>query len=210
MHTSTYTLAILPTTLACLLALSLPRSSIAGEISGTWDGVVSYSIQDLVLGQPTNSYSGSFLGVMTLDYSVSNDELLMYIGSNPFPIPSDEEVVGYLHPGSFGPNGAGGTVYGTIYPGEGNWEGRYLPLGQFSASYPSILPDGTIDTSYGSAVGDISGVSGNVWGTGYSFSISFSTIPEPSSIVLAASALLIIGIFAWVRRSGLLQGPRTV
>jgi len=194
--------AVLIAALAYLLALSIPRSSGAGEIAGTWDGVVFESGQGYVNGQLTYSNSRSYFGVMSLDYSVSTDELSMYIGPGPFP---EQQLVGFLYPGSFGPNGASGTVVATIFPG---FEYAGYPVGHFSASYQSILPDGSIDTSNGYADGSIYENFVGPLGTGEVITASFQTIPEPPSIVPAASALLIIGIFAWVRRSGLRRWPR--
>ncbi len=193
--------AVLIAVLAFLLALSVPRSSTAGEIYGTWDGIVTYSFQDFENGQPTYSSSGSYLGVMTLQASESTHELSMYITavSQPF---SGQLLVGGLAPGTFGPNAASGTVVGLIYPGDVYpYSGPFY--GNFSITYQSIFPDGQIDTSNGMAVGDIMENYSSPEGNGENSSLYFYsvTIPEPSSMVLAASAILLIGIFERVRRS---------
>lgn len=199
MNTSTSKWTILIASLACLVAVSIPRSTTAGAIYATWDGVVTTSFQEYVNNQLTGSGGGSYFGMMSLFYSSSTDIMTMFIG--------ETYIVGALYPGSFGPTSGSGTVVGTIFPGGAYYFG--YPYGEFSVSYPPLPPDGSIDTSGGSAFGYIYENTVNPLATGEVLTVSFQTIPEPSAIVLTASAILIVGIFAWVRRFGLLRGPRT-
>ena len=125
---------------------------------------------------------------MTLEYNTINYESTMSIGG--------AEIEGFLYQDPFGPSSASGVI-SDIH----NLDRQYV-VGHFTLSYPSVLPDGAIDTSYGDALGDITGGMQDVYGTGFRFSYSFFIVPEPSSIVQAASAILIIGILAQLRRLG--------
>jgi len=97
----------------------------------------------------------------------------------------------------FGPNSASGSVLGDVTANPG-----YLgyPVGDFAVNYQSILPDGAIDTSSGSADGDMFLAMGHPILFGETVFVSFQTVPEPSSMVLAGAALLMTGIFEWMRR----------
>ncbi len=93
------------------LALSLPCSSSAGDINGTWNGLVTYSIDEIVTGNLVGSSSGAYIGEMSLKYSASDNLLSMSIGQF--------EITGGQYFDPFGPNSATGTVFGDYYPGFG-------------------------------------------------------------------------------------------
>ncbi len=186
--------------LAFFSAVSLPRSSCAGEIHGDWYGAVTFDIVQYGAGPPISS-SGAYYGEMSLDYidTPAEQELSMTIGGytiigGQFANPSL-----FFPNNPFGANSASGSVFGTVFPGPG-----YLgyPVGNFAVNYQSIPPDGSIDTSSGYADGDMFLAIGHPILFGETIFVSFQTVPEPSSIVLAGAALLMImiGIFAWMRR----------
>jgi len=184
--------------LAFLSAVSLPRSSSAGEIYGNWYGAVTFQIVDYDVVPPSSS-SGAYYGEMSLDYidNPSEQELSISIGGytisgNQFANPSL-----FFPNNPFGPNSAGGSMIGNL----SNPSYAGFPTANFFVDYQSILPDGSIDTSYGSALGDIFLPAAHPGIIGETIFVSFQTVPEPSSIVLAGAALLMIGIFAWMRRS---------
>jgi hypothetical protein len=83
----------------------------------------------------------------------------------------------------FGPNAASGTFYGDAYPGPG-----YLgaPIVNYAVNYSSIFPGGIIHTSGGVANADVSGLTIGPTGDGAVFFFSFQSVPEPSSLALAA------------------------
>ena len=171
-------------------ALSLPCASPAGTITGTWTGFVSFDIEYAVDGVPAGSSSGGYIGEMDLTYdtldgfasiTISGDQGLQVTGS---PDPADP----------FGPTSGAATMIGPPFD-YASWE-----VGNFAVSYQSILPDGTIDTSSGFANGDILAIYTDPAGNGATEYVSFQTIPEPPSIVPAASALLVTAIIGLKRR----------
>jgi|SRR5208283_3490603 len=173
--------------LAFFSALSLPRSSSAQDVYGNWDGAVTFSIDEFQGGVLVGASSGAYYGEMSLDYSTSDHLLSMTIG--------EFEIIGYQQFDPFGPNSATGTVFGDHFPGF-----PPFPIGNFSVNYQSVLPDGSINTSNGFAAGDIFINAAGEAATGEVIFTSFQTVPEPSSVALAGAALLLIGIFAWMRR----------
>ena len=95
----------------------------------------------------------------------------------------------------YDPQGASGSMNTDIYP-------RYYDTGNFFVSYQAILPDGSIDTTGGFAVADMNVIDVNaITGATTNTIISFqgAGVPEPSSLVLAASGILMVSIFAWMR-----------
>ena len=96
---------------------------------------------------------------------------------------------------SYGPQGASGSMDTDIYH-------EYYDNGNFDVSYQAILPDGTIDTTGGYADVDMNVIDVNIFtGATTNTFIQFQGegVPEPSSLVLAASGILIVSIFAWMR-----------
>jgi hypothetical protein len=173
--------------LAFVLAISLPRCSSAQDVSGVWDGAVTYSVDQFQGGLPVGSTSGAYFGQMSLDYSPSNDLLSMSIGQF--------QITGYQFFDPFGPDSATGTVFGDYSPGFPPY-----PVGNYSVDYTSVLPDGPIDVSGGFAAGDLFIDTVGEPGTGEVIFASFQTVPEPASVALAGVALLIVGVAAWMRR----------
>ena len=97
----------------------------------------------------------------------------------------------------FGPNSAAGSLIGN----DSGLSYIGFPVGDFTVNYQSILPDGSIVASNGPALGDLFIPLGHPILFGETIFVSFQTVPEPASIVLAAAALLMIGVFAGMRRS---------
>ena len=158
-------------------SLWAPRPALAGSISGTWTGEVSTTTYYLLDGALVGSSSSNDLGQMSLTYDPSQYVVWMTIGGN--------EIAGMPVTDPYGTDAraqmvAAQQVYGSIYPGP-NYYG--LPVGNYIVSYPSLLPDGSIDTSSGFADGDIDEVNADNSGTGEILYISFQTLPEPASIV---------------------------
>lgn len=189
---------VLVAVLTFVSALWLPLSARAGGISGTWNGLVSYNIQTYVDLMLTGTVAGTSGGQMSLGYD--SGELSITISSST-PSIGEYRIIGDQGlgpvPNPFGPNGGSGFFYGDLYPDSGFGDEF---LANFSVSYPSILPDGSINTTSGFADGDVSGNTFGPLASGEVFFVSFSTVPEPSSLVLAASALLIAGVFATTKR----------
>jgi hypothetical protein len=179
-------------------AISLPGSSYAQQQidSGTWIGYASYSITVYNYEQMiTSETSGSNLWTsFSLEFRDIPDSSIAGIGmsigsfSIPFTI-MDSELR------SYGPQNASGSMDSDIYH-------EYYDNGNFAVSYQAILPDGFIDTTGGFAVADMNVIDvDNLTGATTNAIISFqgAGVPEPSSLVLAASGILIVSIFAWMR-----------
>jgi PEP-CTERM motif len=174
------------------VALALPRSSSAQFLPpslGTWTGYDTYKIftTNASTGQLISSYSGS--GPATL--SIGTDTMTIE-GDFPFPI------IGVGSSSRFGPTSASGSISFNGGPGGS-------AVGNFFVTYESILPNGQIDVGNGSAVADLTtGVLDDfdgpisTWTVIHSFA-TFTTVPEPSSGVLAGLAILVIAAVAWMR-----------
>jgi hypothetical protein len=104
------------------------------------------------------------------------------------------EATGLLSPlNAFGPTSATGSLL--PYGGLGNGG-----AGNFFLTYEAILPDGMIEVGNGSALADITtGIRDGAQNYNVGFATFQSTIPEPSSIVQAALAILTIAIVACTR-----------
>jgi hypothetical protein len=178
-------------------AISLPGSSYSQQIySGTWTGVESYSTTFYGANQMiTSETSGSNIWTsFSLEFRLIPDSSIVGIGMSigSFSIPFtylDSKIE------SYGPQGASGSMISDIYH-------QYYDNGNFTVSYQAILPDGTIDTTGGFAdvdmtVIDVDITTGATTDTFLSF--QGAGVPEPTSLVLAASGILMVSIFAWMR-----------
>jgi len=175
--------------LTLLSATSLTRSSHAGAVYGTWSGGETVITQEFLYGQYLGtSYRTNIPATCCISYDSGADALSMSINDMSF-----WGQVRYPQTVFFGPESASGSVSVNNYPGGGG-------AGDFFLTYRSILPDGTIDTSIGGAVADITLDEVGPDGTGNVYHASFQSVPEPSSIVQAASGVLLIAIFAWIER----------
>ena len=173
-------------------ASSLPRSSHAQVATGTWVGVESVTTENFFNGQLiSESFVSNIPSTLVLTFVPWPDPLTVYMSLGAGPSGFDEQ--GHIQ--SFGPQGASGSVVLDGYPAS-------FSVGNFDVTYQAILPDGTIDTTGGFAVADLdislleylSPASENIF-------ISFQnvTVPEPSSLVLAASGTLVMLVFVWMR-----------
>jgi len=172
-----------------LSALALPGSSSAqfGTQIGEWSGVYSFQTTIIQAGMPPVFYSGggtatfSLYDVEGLDWEMAvqpSSGSLTYVGGILSP------------PDPFGPNSASGSLI--PFPG-------YLyGFGNFFVTYESILPDGLLDVGYGSAVADITTIYNTPTEQETTF-VSFTTAPEPTSIVHAALAVIVIAVVASMR-----------
>jgi hypothetical protein len=176
-------------------AISLSGSSYAQQtVSGEWFGVESFTsvvyINDQIVGESSGINVPAYLAV---DFYGTYYGARMIFSIGDFS-GDDFGFVGYAMPLTFGPQGAEGSA--NIYGGNGSAEAN------FDLTYQAILSDGSIDTSGGFAVADIDDVSFNSDLSTYTVSFaSFESVsvPEPSSLVLAASGILMVSIFASIR-----------
>ena len=178
-------------------AISLPGSSYAQQIdSGTWIGYESYSstfynYDQMITGETSGSniwttfnlefvYSSSYYPVAGLAMSVGSFSIPFTFLDSNFR--------------SYGPQGASGSMDSDIYH-------EYYDNGNFDVSYQAILPDGSIDTTGGFANADMTLVLSYTSGAAEHVFVEFQGggVPEPSSLVLAASGILMVSIFAWMR-----------
>jgi hypothetical protein len=183
-------------------AISLPGSSYAQQtVSGTWIGFELYDtttyFDSQILGETSASNIWTTFNlelVLNTDpYTIVQTPIInavMSIGGVGFPpvypITTDQ---------SYSPQGAAASVLADYYP-------IGIDTGNFDVSYQAILPDGFIDTTGGFAVADMNLSYYNFQtGTTTDTLIEFQGegVPEPSSLVLAASGILMVSIFAWIR-----------
>jgi hypothetical protein len=174
-----------------LLSAVSPRISYAQDIFGSWTGVEEYNVEVFLAdGQQVGNYSGSApatFDISTLEFP----NMYMLVAASP-PAYSVYGA-GLLSPlDAFGPTSAAGSM--EAFGGYGGQDG-----GDFFLTYQSILPDGQIVNGNGSAIADVSSVSIDEFGTQtISFASFQSTVPEPSSIVQAALAVLAATlVLAW-------------
>ena len=185
--------------LICFWAISLACSSYAqgpGSVYGTYTGVESY--QEFVVpidGQPpVVSSSGSGIPA-TFSFSASPASPYGLVGLSITPDSSTEpgaSVGGASNSLEVGSQSATGST--VSYGGEG------ATTGFFSATFEAIMPDGQIVGGL-SASADIDLVYFSLGGGGeYNhYDVQFSAVPEPSSIVQGAMAILMLVLFAWFR-----------
>jgi hypothetical protein len=185
-----------------LSALSLPRSSSAqgfpspdpvGPLYGSWNGFETFEISVYKNGQqqPVGGFSGSGPATLTIGADFMEIGTIWGQGQN---LPIDQ----------FGPTSASGGYNFNVGPGG-------FSSGNFFVTYQSILPDGQIDVGNGTAVADLTSTfhypipGPSELGETVGFA-TFTTVPEPSSIVPAALAVLVIAVVAWMR--GFCRRPR--
>ena len=184
-----------------LSALSLPRSSSAqaypfpppyglpGPVYGSWTGFETFEISVYKIGQqqPIGGFSGS--GPATLTIGADFMEIGTIWGQGGVSIDQ------------LGPTSASGGFGANYGPGG-------FGSGNFFVTYQSILPDGQIDVGNGTAVADLTagyyylvpGTTPGSYELGETVSFAtFTTVPEPSSIVPAALAVLVIAVVARMR-----------
>jgi hypothetical protein len=169
-----------------IAALSLPRSVSAGGIIGIWAGSAFVQTSLVVDGRlvPVSSFSApAFLGISRGNEGPDGE---MSVGGDGFSV----QVFGIIPGDPFGPTSANGSLVPFCGP-----DG--LSFGNFAVSYEAILPDGSIVVGDGTALADLTEISiGPPNGETITFaSFQSSNIPEPSSIVMATSAALLI--LAW-------------
>jgi hypothetical protein len=178
-------------------AISLTGSSYAQQIdSGTWSGFESYSTtfygtNQMIIGETSGSniwttfnleFVSSFsdLNLVGVAMSVGGFSIpFTFLGSN---LQLDDPQV------------ASGSMNTDIYH-------QYEDFGDFFVSYQAILPDGSIDTTGGFADADMTILITHTSGAAERTFVEFQSgsVPEPSSLVLAASGILMVSIFAWMR-----------
>jgi hypothetical protein len=175
-------------------AISLPGSLYAQQPAfGTWIGYESYTTTYYLDAQIVGETSGSNIWTsFNLDLSPSNS---MEHGAS---MSIGNFGISPTFPGTnvtYGPQYASGNIYEYFYP-------IGIDTGNFNVSYQAVLPDGFIDTTGGFANADINisyynfqtGITTNTFA-----SFQGEGLPEPSSLVLAASGILMVSIFAWMR-----------
>jgi hypothetical protein len=178
-------------------AISLPGSSYAQQIdSGTWIGYESYSAtfygaNQMIIGESSGS---NIWTTFNLEFLYSSSDLNiagigMSVGSFSIPFTFLDSNLQL-----FGPQEASGSMNADIYH-------LYYDTGNFFVTYQAILPDGSIDTTGGFADADMTLVITNTSGAAEHVFVEFQGVgvPEPSSLVLAATGTLMVSIFAWMR-----------
>jgi hypothetical protein len=178
-------------------ALSLPGSSYAQQIdSGTWIGVESYNTtfygaDQMIIGETSGSNIWTTFNLEFLYFSsdLPIAGIAMSVGSFSIPFTVLDSNLQL-----YGPQEASGSMNTDIYH-------AYDDTGNFFVTYQAILPDGSIDTTGGVADADMNLVITNTSGAAERVFVEFQgeSVPEPSSLVLAASGILIVSIFAWMR-----------
>ena len=189
-------------------AIAVPRMSDAQSVSGTWTGVESFS---QVISEPG--------GQIMSESSGSNVPAVLSMTFSGFSYPQALDMSVLADYGGFDI-----SVFGPVYPleplapllnpqsADGNVvnfdQHRSQEWGFFALTYQSILPDGNIDTTGGSAFANFHfsaySDSENLYYSGFGQfqSQDLQGVPEPSSIVLAVTAAMIGLIFAWVDAAG--------
>jgi hypothetical protein len=186
---------IAATALLCVLAV--PRDASAqfpgpGPIDGTWNGIYSYTttIYDNGNNQPPDVFSGS--GAASLNITNDGGGLAFYMTmTGSFPGAETIQVGGFLSPeDAFGPTSATASLLPFGGPGQESF-------GNFAVTYDSIQPNGDIITGNDAAIADLTYF---VLGEQDMFTFAtFTTVPEPSSWVLAAVAIAVFTTVSWVR-----------
>lgn len=179
--------------LAIFAAFPQPRSSRGGDIYGTWEGGGTYFIRHSIDGRFVSTDSGGYGGMLTLDYIPNRYEVNIDIAGY--------SLLGHLSGNTnnpFGPNSASASIIADSGPA------APPSVGNFAVSYQSILPSGLIENTGDGGSADLVLYEVDEYGTGESVTITFSgtgvVVPEPSSIVLALTGVLMIGLAAWSRR----------
>jgi hypothetical protein len=190
---------VLATATVILSFIAAPRAS-AGPVTATWNGHYSYEIQYYDI---YGHFIGTSVGGGPTTLSIFFEYYPPDIDSFSIMTIGNFGVSGIIDAGgSFGPQNAQGGIV-NIYLPESN------ESGYFDVNFQSILSNGVMDTTDSSAVADITLLDYN-GGSGFQFSfVSFATVPEPSSIVVAATAFSALAtwgvvrrLFRWARRCG--------
>ena len=185
--------------LTCLLTLTLARPTSAGTIYGTYSGLESFYVEDIVGGNMVfYQAADNFPVIMNVTY----DTVMGVIAVDINPQGGISEGYGAEAAPAFDPQSASGTAG---YPGD---------IMNYFLTYSSILPDGMIDTTNGTAAVDITlftpFFAGNdQGGQQINFYEFDAAVPEPSSIVQALAGILILfAIFAGAAWSnaGIVEG----
>jgi hypothetical protein len=137
---------------------------------GSWTGVTTVATLEYV----DNNYVGetvvSFPDTLTVAFDSSQNSVFISTAAG--------SVSGRYEEGSFGPQSASASIFDY----HGNPYGDIT--GDFFGTY-QILPDGSVDTTNGTATALITFQDGYLQDQGEIVYISFTTVPEPSSLVLA-------------------------
>ncbi len=165
--------------------ISQPRDSSAREIFASYLGLVTYNAEELVNFQFAGYTGGSDIGELTIAYYEQPDYLFMSPGTISMPGTAPYSLGGY----QFGLQNASGFPLAQYAGPEESSD-----FGQFFLTYQSILPNGQIDASGGSASGSM-----YRYGNSKIDSVQFQTVPEPPAIVPAFSAIIITGFCLWMR-----------
>jgi hypothetical protein len=188
-------------------AISLPGLSYAQQQqidSGTWIGVETYystvyNSNQMIIGEASGSnLPSTFTLEFNPDFPISPSDpqivgIGMSIGSFSIPFTSFNSQIQ-----SYDPQNLSGSMNIDMYH-------QYYDNGNFDVTFQAILPDGTIDTTGGYAdvgmhIVDVNPITGVTTDTVVGFqSVDPPSVPEPASLVLAALAILIVSIFAWMR-----------
>jgi len=191
--------------LICFWAISLPCSSYAGQaplqVFGTYTGVESY--QEYVSTSSTTP--------LVLVSSGSNIPATFSFDVGPVLTPPTTPSLVNLSITPDSSTEPGGSVFGTgpasissqsASGSSMNGGGSEVASSYFSATFESIMPDGQIVGGLSASAQSDSGGFDYTHERFFRNDIQFTTVPEPSSIVQGALAVLMVGPFAWFRGFG--------
>jgi hypothetical protein len=188
-----------------LTVLSLPGSSSAqvfGTVEGVWGGVYSYQTTISQPLMPPETFSGTGPADFVLSQIGGTDWQMSFVALTP-QFTAGVYVPGILSPADpFGPTSATASLL--PYGGPSG-----ASFGNFSVTYDLILPGGQLVVGTGGAIADLTSIEYN---SDLSQTFTFATftgiVPEPSSIVPGGTAIAVIALVAWTRRSRPRSRPR--
>jgi hypothetical protein len=196
-----------------VLALALGTSTQAGSVTGTFQGVADIEVQQFVVGQqvgPTASYQNM---PATLDFTITAgpspgngtlafnfESAVTSLNTATLPLLSlswPTYSIAFITDGIPGQSSdsASAGMDSSVY--HAWWLQAGVSLTDPTGEY--IGPNGNGDPSGVTVTASYIYQPWNFEDTGQTYTVSFTTVPEPSSIVLAASGSLLVLAVALVR-----------
>ena len=156
-------------------------------VPGTWNGIESYNIELVLAGQPPQFYSGTESAVFDIFTEIGAPAAVTIRVTGAYILPGFDtsmiSMFGLLDPQfPFGPTSASASFSLTSPP--------LVESGDFSLTYQSIGSNGLIDVGDGSALAHLSYSQYTYIPETVFATVTFQTVPEPSTIVLATIAAL--------------------
>jgi hypothetical protein len=196
-----------------VLTLSLGTSIQAGTVTGTFLGIADIEVQQFVLGQqvgPTDSYqsvpstlsftitAGPSPGNGTLEFSLTNSVFSLNTATLPLlSLSRPDYNITFITDGIPGQSGDSATAGMSSSVYHAWWLQAGVSLTDPSGQY--IGPNGNGDPSNVLVTAKYVYQPWDFSDTGQTYAVSFTTVPEPSSVVMAASGALVILAVAFVQ-----------